>query len=51
MHIMVVERVLKVQDDQVELMVIDCTRRPQCKEDSREAGGIGRAPVTICVRP
>lgn len=48
MHIMVVEKVVSMDWNQTELVVIDCTRRPHCRDDQRkETGGIGRSPLTI----
>lgn len=47
MHIMIVEEVLDKEVGRIELIIIDCTRSPHCKEDTREHGGIGRSPLTL----
>lgn len=46
-HLGVVEQVLNIQEGKIELVIIDCTRFPHCKEDTRVKGGIGRSPLTI----
>lgn len=50
MHVGVIEKIKMVGDSTIELDLIDSTRKPHCKEDSRYKegkGGIGRAPLKI----
>lgn len=50
MHVGVIEKIKVVLDSSLEIDLIDSTRRPHCKEDSRyekDKGGVGRAPLKI----
>ncbi len=47
MHIMIVEKVILLEPNQIALTIMDCTRFRHCWEDTRIKGGIGRAPLTI----
>lgn len=53
MHLGIIEKVIKVQNEQIELLIIDCTRIPHCVEDSRSKngkGGVGKSPLTIYIK-
>lgn len=50
MHVGIIEKIKLARDSSLEIEVIDSTRRPHCKEDTRsekDKGGIGRAPLRI----
>jgi hypothetical protein len=49
-HVMLIERILRLDPNHIELVIIDCTRAAHCSEDHRTEGGIGRSPLNIHIQ-
>lgn len=49
-HVMLIEQIIQINQTEIKLVIIDCTRAPHCSEDHRADRGIGRSPLNISVQ-